>query len=70
MKNFLKKIGSNRRLAAERLKIDFKKPFDLLSKMPAEARGEAPSEAANSIWWTWWDLNPPPLLCHSSALAK
>jgi len=29
-----------------------KKPFDLLAKLPAEARGEAPSEAANSIWWT------------------
>ena len=52
MKNYLKKIGSNRRLAAERLEIDFKKPFDLLAKLPAEARGEAPSKAANSIWWT------------------
>ena len=41
----------NRRLAAERLEIDFKKPFDLLAKLPAEARGEAPSEATNSIWW-------------------
>jgi hypothetical protein len=42
----------NRRLAAGRLEIDFKKPFDLLAKLPAEARGEAPSEATNSIWWT------------------
>ncbi|OIO06762.1 hypothetical protein AUJ27_03640 [Candidatus Falkowbacteria bacterium CG1_02_37_44] len=50
MKNYLKKIGSNRRLVAGRLEIDFKKPFDLLAKLPAEARGEAPSEAANSIW--------------------
>ena len=57
MKNFLKKIGSNRRLAAGRLEIDFKKPFDLLAKLPAEARGEAPSEATNSIWWTREDLN-------------
>jgi hypothetical protein len=51
MKNYLKKIGSNRRLVAGRLEIDFKKPFDLLVKLPAEARGEAPSEATNSIWW-------------------
>jgi len=55
----------NRRLAAGRLEIDFKKPFDLLSKLPAEARGEAPSEATNSIWWclldeirTFFDENP------------
>jgi len=45
----------NRRLAAGRLEIDFKKPFDLLAKLPAEARGEAPSEAANSIWWCLLD---------------
>jgi len=65
MKNYLKKIGSNRRLAAERLEIDFKKPFALLAKLPAEARGEAPSEATNSIWWclldeirTFFEQNP------------
>ena len=65
MKNYLKKIGSNRRLAAGRLGIDFKKPFNLLAKLPAEARGEAPSEATNSIWWclldeirTFFDENP------------
>ena len=28
------------------------------AKLPAEAKGEAPSEAANSIWWTWRELNP------------
>ena len=55
----------NRRLAAGRLEIDFKKPFDLLVKLPAEARSEAPSEAANSIWWclldeirTFFEQNP------------
>jgi len=47
--------GMNRRLAAGRLEIDFKKPFDLLAKLPAEARGEAPSEATNSIWWCLLD---------------
>ena len=55
MKNYLKKIGSNRRLAAGRLEIDFKKPFNLLANLPAEARGEAPSEATNSIWWCLLD---------------
>ncbi len=52
MKNFLKTIGSNRRLAAGKLAIDFKKPWNYLAEMPAEARGEAPSEAANRLWWT------------------
>src|SRR3989338_2704799 len=53
----------NRRLAAGRLEIDFKKPFDLLAKLPAEARGEAPSEATNSIWWTPADSNRLPPHC-------
>jgi len=30
------------------------------AKLPAEARGEAPSEAANSIWWRCRELNPGP----------
>lgn len=57
MQNFLKKIGSNRRIFDQRLFVDFKKPFDLLAKLPAEARGEAPSEATNSIWWTVGESN-------------
>ena len=52
MKNLLKKIGLNRQISQQKLLIDFKKPFDFLAKLPAEARGEAPSEATNSIWWT------------------
>jgi len=55
----------NRRLAAGRLEIDFKKPFNFLAKLPAEARGKAPSKATNSIWWclldeirTFFDENP------------
>ena len=58
MKNFLKKIGLNRQISQQKLSIDFKKPFNFLAKLPAEARGEAPSEAANSIWWARRDSNP------------
>jgi site-specific DNA recombinase len=57
MKNFLKTIGSNRRLAAGKLTIDFKNPWNYLAEIPAEARGETPSEAINSIWWTQAESN-------------
>jgi len=38
---------ANRQISQQKLSIDFKKPFDLLANVPAEARGEAPSEATN-----------------------
>ena len=41
----------NRRLAAGKLAIDFKNPWNYLAEMPAEARREAPSEATNRLWW-------------------
>jgi len=52
MKNFLKKIGLNRRIFDQQLFVDFKKPFDLLAKLPAEARAAGEGEATNSIWWS------------------
>ena len=58
MKNLLKKIGSNRRLAAGRLETDFKKPWNYLYFLLAEARREAPREAkqsSNSVWWCLLD---------------
>jgi len=58
----------NRRLAAGRLEIDFKKPCALLEKLPAEARAEGEGEAensSNSLWWclldeirTFFEQNP------------
>ena len=55
MKNLLKKIGSNRRILNQRLFVDFKKPWNYLYFLPAEAR--VPSEASgegetNRLWWT------------------
>lgn len=60
MKNFLKKIGSNRRIFDQRLFVDFKKPWNYLYFLPAEAR--APSEAKgegerNRLMWTLPELN-------------
>jgi len=46
----------NRRLARGRLEIDFKKPWNLLYFLPAEARAECPSEAENSSNRIWWCL--------------
>ena len=55
MKNFLQKIGSNRRIFDQRLFVDFKKPWNYLYFLPAESR--APSEArgedeTNRLMWT------------------
>jgi len=49
MKNFLKKIGSNRRIFDQRLFVDFKNPWNYLAEMPAEARDEG---ERNRLWWT------------------
>ena len=40
MRDFFVFIGANRRLAEGRLEIYFKKPFNLLAKLPAEGRAE------------------------------
>jgi len=42
---------ANRQISQQKLSIDFKKPFNFLANLPAEARGEAPSEATNRLWW-------------------
>jgi len=56
---------ANRQISQQKLLIDFKKPFNFLANLSAEARGEAPSEAANSLWWcllddvrTFFEQNP------------
>ncbi len=60
----------NRRLAAGKLAIDFKNPWNYLAEMPAEARGEAPSEATNRLWWMLRDSNPRPSRCKRDALTN
>jgi len=38
------------------LTIDFKNPWNYLAEMPAEARGEAPSEANSAVNKLWWSV--------------
>ena len=54
MKNFIKKIGSNRRIFNQRLFVEFKKPWNYLYFLPAEARAEGEGEAKNGVNRFWW----------------
>jgi hypothetical protein len=52
IKTFLKSIGSNRRLAAGKLSVSFKTPWNFLHEVPAEARCAEAEQSANELWWT------------------
>jgi len=52
MRDFLVSIGSNRRLAAGILAVDFRKPWNFLAKTNAEARSAEATSLRNTIWWT------------------
>ena len=59
-KDFLVRIGSNRRLAAGVLSSDFKMPWQFLAGIPAHARALGAGGAnleSNQIWWTIAELN-------------
>ncbi len=51
MKDFLQKIGSNRRLAAGTLSIDFKKPWNLLHNLSASHCKSEADTATSQFWW-------------------
>ncbi len=57
MKDFLVFIGSNRRLAAGNLAVDFKKPWNFLAEARAEGRSPEAHTRANLNWWTRGDSN-------------
>jgi hypothetical protein len=61
MKDFLQKIGSNRRLAAGTLSVDFKKPWNFLHKLSASHCKSEADSAKNQKWWTVGDSNPRPV---------
>ena len=61
MKNFIKKIGSNRRILNQRLFVDFKKPWNYLYFLSAESRAKGAGEAKvlrNRLMWTYRESNP------------
>ena len=65
MKNLLKTIGSNRRLAAGALSVSFKKPWNYLYEMSAERRRREAHTLSDKLWWcllekvrTFYQQNP------------
>src|SRR3989339_1124119 len=52
-RDFLKKIGSNPRLASPSLLLDFKKPWRILAETPVTSQSDAPhfGENGDSIFW-------------------
>ncbi len=60
MRDFLVSIGSNRRLAAGVLAVDFKKPWNFLAEVRAEGRSPEAHTRANLNWWRRRESNPRP----------
>ena len=59
-KDFLVRIGSNRRIAAGMLAGEFKMPWNFLAEIPLHARGCSARHSdleTNQLWWTLPDLN-------------
>ena len=57
MKNFLKTVGSNRRISARTLALDFKIPWNFLVETNAAAEKTEAKTALNTIWWVIVDSN-------------
>jgi len=52
MRDFLISIGSNRRLAAGKLSVDFQKPFSFLAETRERTRSVRDKKIVNSLGWT------------------
>ena len=57
MKTFLKSIGSNRRISAGILGIEFKKPWNYLHKINTEIQNSDSNSLSNSLKWTLAESN-------------
>ena len=56
-RDFLVRIGSNRRMAAGTLAGEFRKPWHFLAEMPLLQRAEGARTLSDSEWWTQGDSN-------------
>ena len=71
MKNFIRAIGSNRRLIEWVLKVELKNPWSYISRVYTRARAEGPGESKesqNRRWWAILDSNQRPHGCEPCAL--
>ena len=60
MKSFLKKVGSNRLLHAQTLRVSFIKPWNCLAKTNLAARVAGSISERTSLMWRRGELNPCP----------
>ena len=60
MKSFLKRVGSNRLLRAQKLTVSWKSPWGNLAKTTLAARGAASFSEQSANWWRRGELNPCP----------
>src|SRR5258708_204564 len=60
MKSFLLKVGSNRLLRSQTLRVSFKKPWDFLAETNLAVSATASVLEQNSVWWRRGELNPCP----------
>ena len=68
MRDFLKTIGSNRRLTDGILEINLKAPWSYITRAGCRAAAGGGGEATNSIWWAIEDLNLRHPACKAGAL--
>ena len=60
MKSFLVRVGSNRFLHAQTLRVSFKKPWDFLAETNLAVCATASVSEQTSLWWRRGELNPCP----------
>jgi site-specific DNA recombinase len=63
MRSFLLRVGSNRLLRSQTLRVSFKKPWDFLAETNLAVQRTNSFSEQNSLWWRRGELNPCPRRC-------